>query len=135
MATKKTLPPKEKTKATNKKSLEKSKNETVTNPVAVISFRSHQYLIKPGDVIDVEKLDLKPGEKISPPEILLYSDPDHTLVGTPFVDGVKVELEHLETKKTEKIRVARYKAKSRYRKVKGHRQTKTKLKVLSLTRI
>jgi large subunit ribosomal protein L21 len=133
MATKKIAPTKIVAK-TVKKTTPKTKTPEVSNTLAVISFGSHQYLIRPGDVIDVEKLDLKPGETITHSDVLLYSDHNHTLVGTPFVDGVKIEMEHLETSKGDKIRIARYKAKSRYRKVKGHRQIKTKLKVLSVTK-
>jgi len=104
----------------------------VDDSLAVVKLGSQQFLIKVGDVFETEKIEAKPGEVISASEVLLYHDDKKTLVGTPIVENVKVKLEHLETAKAEKIRVARYRAKSRYRKVKGHRQLKTKLKVISI---
>lgn len=118
-----------------KKTTIKNKKTITTEPIAVISLSSHQYLVKPGDIFEVEKLNLKDKEIITCSEVLLYTDQKQTLVGTPFVEGVKTELEHLNTNKDKKITISRYKAKSRYRKVKGHRQTKTRLKVNSITKI
>jgi large subunit ribosomal protein L21 len=66
-------------------------------------------------------------------DVLLVTSGDKTTVGTPVVAKASVKLEVLVHEKGEKIRVATFKAKSRYRKVKGHRQALTQVKVVSIT--
>jgi len=99
--------------------------------IAVIEIAPRQFLVKEGDVIVVNNLNLKEKEVITPNVLLTY-DGQKTKIGQPLVKDAVVKLEHLETKKGEKIRVARFKAKSRYRKVKGHRQLQTHLVVKSI---
>ena len=50
-------------------------------------------------------------------------------VGKPNVDGAKVEAEVIEQGRARKVRVIKYKPKSRYRKRAGHRQMFTKVKI------
>lgn len=99
---------------------------------AVIQIGSKQFLIKEGDHITAEKLELKDGEVFSTSEVLLIHDGSETKVGTPFIEGASVELIHDGTNRGEKIRVAKFRAKSRYRRVQGHRQTETHLTVKSI---
>lgn len=103
------------------------KNDTL----AVIQIPPRQFLVKPGDVLTLNNLNLKEKEVITPNVLLTYNG-KKTKIGQPVVKTAKVELEHLETKKGQKIRIARFKAKSRYRKVKGHRQLETRLLVKSI---
>ena len=102
------------------------------NPLtAVIEITPRQFLVKQGDIIVVNNLNLKDKEIITP-DVLLTHDGDKIKIGQPVVKGAVVKLEHLKTKKGEKIRVAKFKAKSRYRRVRGHRQLETHLKVTSI---
>jgi len=48
-------------------------------------------------------------------------------VGTPLVDKAKVSGKIVETFKDKKIRVVKFKSKSRYMRTRGHRQAKTKV--------
>ncbi len=89
---------------------------------AVIQLGSKQYLVRVGDKIISEKIELKEGEKLTVKDVLLLSDGEKTQVGAPFVAGASVDLSFEGTDKGEKIRVAKFKAKSRYRRVMGHRQ-------------
>ncbi|KKT35639.1 MAG: 50S ribosomal protein L21 [Candidatus Collierbacteria bacterium GW2011_GWC1_45_47] len=89
---------------------------------AVIQLGSKQYLVKVGDKIVSEKIELKEGEKLNVKDVLLTHDGEKTQVGAPFVEGASVDLDFEGTDKGVKIRVAKFKAKSRYRRVMGHRQ-------------
>jgi len=100
--------------------------------LAVIQFDPHQYLVKVGDVLELEKLNLKDGQKIKADKVLFFAAGDDIKVGTPYLEKVIVELEHLNTKKAPKIRVLKFKSKSRYRRLQGHRQTYSYLKVISI---
>jgi large subunit ribosomal protein L21 len=94
---------------------------------AIISSGNKQYVVSEGDIIEVELLK-NPGKEVSF-EALLVIDGDKVDVGTPKT-ATKVTAAVLEeSKKTEKVVSIRYKAKKRVRKVKGHRQLKTILKV------
>lgn len=88
----------------------------------VIQLGAKQYLVKEGDKIVAEKIELKDGETLTVKEVLLGYDGVKTVIGQPFVENAQVELVNEGVKKGEKILVAKFKAKSRYRKVMGHRQ-------------
>ena len=99
---------------------------------AVIQMGSKQYLVQVGDKITTEKLELKEGETLSVKEVLLTHNGDKTQIGEPFVSGASVELVFDGTDKGDKIRVAKFKAKSRYRRVLGHRQSESHFTVKSI---
>ena len=99
---------------------------------AVILLGSKQFLVKVGDKVVSEKLELKEGENLSVKDVLLTHDGDKTQVGSPFVEGASVDLTLEGTSKGEKIRVAKFKAKSRYRRVMGHRQLESHFTVKAI---
>jgi large subunit ribosomal protein L21 len=98
---------------------------------AVIKTGGKQYLVSPNQEVEVEKIAGKKGDKLVFDQVLLVVA-DVLKVGFPLVKGAKVQARIVEQFKDKKIRVATYKAKSRYRKVKGHRQQKTKVKILKI---
>jgi large subunit ribosomal protein L21 len=99
---------------------------------AIIKLAGKQYRVQEGDEFIVDKLDVAEGEKINCSEVVLLKNGDKVLVGTPLVKKASVELEALTQQKGKKLRVAKYKAKSRYRRVYGHRQHQTVVKVLAI---
>lgn len=109
------------------------RQEFIPMPQAVIRLAGKQYLVEPGQTITTDKLDTKPGDTIDTTEVLLVIDGDQVSVGTPVVDKAKVSLKVIDTAKGKKVRVAKYRAKSRYRRVIGHRQTQTKLEVAKIS--
>ncbi len=96
---------------------------------AVIETCGKQYKVAEGDVVFVEKLDAKEGEKVTFDQVLLISDGEKIKVGTPTVKSAKVEATVVEQGKQKKIVVFRYKAKKNERKKQGHRQPYTKIKI------
>ena len=95
----------------------------------VIKIGSSQYKVAEGDEIDVDKIEGKKGSKLTFNQVLLLIDGEKVSVGQPLVKGVQIEAKILEQFKGKKIRVATYKAKSRYRRVKGFRPQLTKIKI------
>ncbi len=100
---------------------------------AVIQTGGKQYQVSEGDTLEVEKLEGKAKAKLTFDKVLLVVDDKKISLGQPLVKGAKVTAEILEQKKGDKIRVAKFKAKSRYRRIQGHRQLLTKLKILKIT--
>lgn len=96
--------------------------------LAVIRTGSKQYKVKEGDKIKVEKLKGDEGSKIELDDILLLSDGDKVEVGTPRLDK-KVTATILKQSRARKVRVVKYKAKTRYHKAYGHRQHFTELEI------
>lgn len=96
---------------------------------AVISFGGHQYIVSPGDVILVQRKGLQKGERVVFDKVISILTEDQTKVGKPYLRNVVVEGEVLERKKGKKIRVARFRAKSRYRKVRGFRPVFCEIKI------
>ena len=64
--------------------------------------------------------------------MLLVSDKE-TKIGTPYVDGIKVEGKIVDHVKGEKIKVFKYKPKKDYRKTRGHRQNYTKVEITNIS--
>lgn len=96
---------------------------------AVVETGGKQYLVSDNKSIEVEKLPVDEGGKVVFDKVVLTDDGTKTVVGTPYIDGAKVEAVVDTTKAGKKVLVVRYKAKSRYLKRKGHRQTKSKVTV------
>lgn len=96
---------------------------------AVIKLAGKQYKVKPGDVIETERLDFKPKDKFTIEDILLTVSDTNTNVGTPKVKGAKVKATVLDNIRGEKIRVSKFKAKVRYRRAIGHRQSLSKVQI------
>lgn len=96
---------------------------------AVIKLAGKQYKVKEGDIIETERLDLKPKDKLTIEDVFLTISDKDTKVGNPKVKGAKVKATLLDNIRGEKIRVSKFKAKVRYRRVTGHRQALSKVQI------
>ena len=101
--------------------------------LAVVELGGNQFIVRVGDVIDVKKMDAEVNSTVST-WALLVSDEEgkETKVGSPLVEGAKVELKVLDQFKGEKVRVFKMKSKKRQMKNNGFRPHLTKLEVLSI---
>ena len=99
---------------------------------AVIKTGGKQYRVQQGDVIFVEKLNAQADEAVTFDEVLLVGDADQSKVGTPVVEGAKVEGKVLAQVKGKKVVVYKYKAKKNERKKQGHRQPYTKVEITAI---
>lgn len=98
---------------------------------AVIKIGGKQYLVKESDEIVVDKIITK-DKKLDLDTLVMFDNEKGKLeMGSPTLK-TKVKAEIVEEGKGEKIRVAKFKAKIRYRKVMGFRPVLTKLKILSI---
>lgn len=94
---------------------------------AVIKTGGKQYRVSEGDVLEVERLPLEADQTTTFSDVLLYTADGVVKLGQPLVSGVTVEGKVLANIRGEKIRVSKYKAKVRYRRVQGHRQELSKV--------
>ena len=98
---------------------------------AVIKTGGKQYRVQKDDVIYVEKLDAKEGDAVTF-EVLMLGKDDGVVIGTPVVEGAKVEGEVLGQVKSAKVVVYKYKSKKNERRKQGHRQPYTKVKITEI---
>ena len=99
---------------------------------AIIQLQGKQFMIQEGDEFLVDQLNQDAGSKFDVSDVLLLVKDTDRKVGQPLVEGAKVSCELVSNQRGEKIRVAKYKSKSRYRKVHGHRQYQSTVKVLKI---
>jgi len=96
---------------------------------AIIKTGGHQYRIRPGDIIKIQKLSGKAGDKVHFDNVLMLKDGNKVKFGTPKVEGISVEGTITEQGRNRKIIVFFYRNKTRNRKKSGHRQPYTKVKI------
>ena len=102
---------------------------------AIIRTGGKQYKVSKNSVIEVERLSFKPGEKFSIEDVLLHVVDGSVKVGKPKIDGITAKATVLEHLKGDKLRISKFKAKSKYRRVTGHRQYLTKIKIDELKKV
>jgi len=99
---------------------------------AVIETGSKQYRVEVGTELEVELLDVQPGETITLERVLLVSDGDTSAIGRPIVDGATVSAEVLRQDRGPKLISFKYRPKARRRVKKGHRQELTVIRVADI---
>lgn len=100
------------------------------NMYAIIEIGGHQYKVAENDVICVAKQDKSVDDKLSIDRVLLVSDDKGKVsVGSPVVDGAKVEATVLDHVKSEKLIVFKKKRRKGYQVRNGHRQHMTQIRI------
>lgn len=100
---------------------------------AVIAISGAQYQIEENQKITVDFLNLKEDEKSSTDQVLLTVDGDKVKIGTPTIKDASVEFKVLKNFQGKKIKVFKYKSKSRYRKTNGFRAQLTEIEITKIS--
>ena len=97
---------------------------------AVIQTGGKQYKVKSGEIIKIEKLpDSKQDTKIEFKEILAYGDNKMIEVGTPTVQGAKVEANLIKNSKNRTILIFKKRRRQNSRRKNGHRQEHSMIRI------
>jgi large subunit ribosomal protein L21 len=96
---------------------------------AVIETGGKQYRVEVGTELEVELLDVEPGQAITLDRVLLVADGDESSIGRPLVTDAAVSAEVLRQTRGEKLISFKYRPKARSRVKKGHRQELTVLRI------
>ncbi|MBU8912317.1 MAG: 50S ribosomal protein L21 [Desulfobacterales bacterium] len=100
---------------------------------AVIRTGGKQYKVHEEQILKVERLDGAEGSQIEFDDILMYSDGETITLGSPKVENALVKAHILDQGKGKKTLVFKYKRRKGYRKMKGHRQYYTEIKIESIS--
>ena len=86
-------------------------------------------MVEPDQLVDVDRMPVEVGSTVELDDVLLISANGDVHIGRPRVDGARVIAEVVDHGRDPKIVVFKYKAKTRYRRRRGHRQGYTRLAV------
>ncbi len=97
--------------------------------LAVVLAGGKQYLVKEGESLSIEKLKAEVGEKVALPVLALIDEKAETIeLGRPYLEQ-KIEADVLAQGKSAKVMIQKFKSKVRYRRLRGHRQNLTQVKI------
>ena len=97
---------------------------------AVIQTGGKQYKVKSGEILKIEKLrDSKADNKIEFKEILAYGDDKMIEIGTPIVQGSKVEANLIKNSKNRTVLIFKKRRRQNSRRKNGHRQEYSLIKI------
>ncbi len=99
---------------------------------AVIKTGGKQYRVAPGQVLRVERIDAAEGDAVELDDVLLVADGDDVRVGTPRVEGGKVEAKVRSHGRRRKIEIMKFKRRKHHQKQMGHRQHYTELEITGI---
>ena len=105
-------------------------NNTMENG-AVVQIAGKQYIVHKNDELVVDKIDSEEGKTFEARILMSFDKDQKATVGTPDLKN-KAKIEVLSHLKGDKIRVAKFKSKVRYRKVIGFRPRFSKVKIIEL---
>tara|TARA_B100001996_G_scaffold83780_1_gene61799 strand:+ start:86 stop:475 length:390 start_codon:yes stop_codon:yes gene_type:complete len=96
---------------------------------AVIKTGGKQYKVKTSDIIKIEKLDQDTASKIEFNQVLAYGNGNILEVGSPIVDGAKVEAELIKNAKNRTVLIFKKRRRKNSRRKNGHRQQYSLIKI------
>ena len=97
---------------------------------AIISADGRQYRVAKGDIIRFDRMKAEPGDSFETAQVLAIAEEDNNLkIGSPVIEGAKVEGTVLQHGKDKKIIVFKRKRRKTYRRKYGHRQDHTLVKI------
>ena len=99
---------------------------------AIIETGGKQYKVQNGDQVKVEKLNAEAGSTVVFDKVLAAGEGSDIKVGAPYLKGLTVEGEVVESGKGDKVIIFKYKSKKDYRKKQGHRQPYTLVEITSV---
>ena len=101
---------------------------------AIIRFKNRQYRLSEGEVVALDRFDADVGSKVELDEVLMAGDGKSVDVGSPVLEGARVEAEVVGHSRGPKLEVFKFRRRKNYKKLRGHRQPYTLVKVVSVTK-
>lgn len=98
---------------------------------AIVKTGGKQYTVKPGDVLDVEKIEGEAGDKVSL-DVLFLNDGSNVITDAGALAKTKVTAEILDQHKGDKQIVFKFKKRKGYKRTRGHRQQLTRLCIVDV---
>ncbi len=100
---------------------------------AIIEDGSHQFRVREGDRIRIDRRDGKAGDELVFAKVLLITEPDgKPTIGTPEVEGARVLGKIVNQFRAKKIIIQKFRRRKNVRRRNGHRQPYTMVQITSV---
>ena len=99
---------------------------------AIVEDGGKQYKAVVGQTIEVDHFVAEVGEELDLERVLVVVNDEETSIGSPYIEGVKIQATVISQIKAPKVIVFKYKPKKRYRVKQGHRQQYTRIRIDSI---
>ena len=100
--------------------------------LAVVDILGQQFKVSENAQYFVPKLSEEPEKSVTFNNVLMFVDESGTKIGSPYVDGVKVDAKVIGHLKDDKVIVFKKKRRTGYDKKNGHRQQLTKIEITKI---
>ncbi|MDD3804223.1 MAG: 50S ribosomal protein L21 [bacterium] len=97
---------------------------------AVVEINGVQHKVTENEILQIDKTDEKePKTKMEFDKVLFINDDKESIIGKPYIKGAKVLCEYQEDSQGKKIEVMKFRRRSNFKKIKGHRQDYSMIKI------
>ena len=100
---------------------------------AIVNINGIQTKVAPDEVLSVARLTGQPGDKLKFDQVLLVSDGEKIAFGQPYLKGASLTAELVEHLRGPKLRIFKFKRRHDYRRRRGHRDDRTRLRVTAIS--
>ena len=100
---------------------------------AIVNINGIQTKVEPDALVEVPRLDGDPGKSLTFDQVLLLADGDRISVGQPYLEGAVLTAEVVEHFRGPKLRIFKFKRRHDYRRRRGHRDERTRLRVTAIS--
>jgi len=100
--------------------------------IAFIDIKGKQFKVKPNSIIEVEKIKKSIGDEFIINKVLAVYDKNNIKLGKPYVTECKIKSSVFSLEKNNKISIIKFKRRKQHIKHLGHRQWKTKIKIIAI---
>ncbi|MCA9175873.1 MAG: 50S ribosomal protein L21 [Planctomycetales bacterium] len=100
---------------------------------AIIAESGRQFRVEEGQELQIDYREVKAGDTIAFDEVLAVSGDGETRIGTPKVEGAKVEAVVVGTSQGPKLVVQKFRRRKNSRRRTGHRQVYTTVRITGIT--
>jgi large subunit ribosomal protein L21 len=96
---------------------------------AVIKTGGKQYRVAAGEKLKIEQIPADVGSEIVLDQVLMVSDGDNVMLGSPLVSGAAVKATVVAHGRGEKVKIFKMRRRKHYQKNQGHRQNYTEIHI------
>lgn len=95
----------------------------------IIEILGRQYIVNKGDIITIDRINESKDKKMELDKVLMFKDKDKVVLGDPYIKNAKVKATVIDQVRDEKVLVFKYKRKKNYKRLRGHKQQYTTVKI------
>ena len=100
---------------------------------AIVNINGIQTRVTPDEVLSVARMSGQPGDKLTFDQVLLVSDGEKIAFGQPYLKGASLSAELVEHLRGPKLKIFKFKRRRDYRRRRGHRDERTRIRVAAIT--